>query len=51
MVGRERRKTRDKEYKSNLGGGKRGKEKQVKKRAKMKKLKEGNKRKPCTVDS
>lgn len=32
MIGRERRETRDKDYKNNLGGGKKRKEKQVKKK-------------------
>lgn len=50
MIGRERRKTRDKGYKSNLGGKKENREKERKKKStKMKALREGNEGKPCTV--
>lgn len=55
MTWRARRKTRDKGCKSNLGGkkGEMGKERKSKNGggAKMKKLREGNEEKPCTVDS
>ena len=49
MIGRERRKTRDKGYKSNLGGKKENREKEREKSTKMKALREGNEGKPCTV--
>lgn len=50
MIGRERRKTRDKGYKSNLGEKKENREKERKKKStKMKALREGNEGKPCTV--
>lgn len=44
------RKTRDKGYKSNLGGKEENREKERKKKStKMKALREGNEGKPCTV--